>query len=63
MLHRFDTTYFRYDTKDLDDPRIPKFIEAMRCKQIVSFQGEKYTIKCITLTEKRAEILLLEVGE
>lgn len=62
-LWRVNPEYWRYDTNDLNDERIPKFIDAMQRQAVVSFQGEKFLIQHIHLTPARAEVVLREVGE
>lgn len=60
-LWRVNPDYWRYDTNDLNDERIPKFIDAMKRQAVVSFKGEKFIIKHLHLTPTRAEVVLKEV--
>lgn len=60
-LWRVNPDYWRYDTNDLSDERIPKFIEAMKRQAVVMFMGERFVVIHIHLTRARAEVVLVEV--
>lgn len=62
-LWRVNPDYWRYDTDDLNDERIPKFIDAMKRQAVVMFMGERFVIKHLHLTPARAEVVLKEVIE
>lgn len=57
MLEKYDAVYSTY-TSQLDDTRLPLFIEALIKSKPVSFQQKVYIIKCIRMTADETIIVL-----
>lgn len=58
ILARYDDGYATYHTADLNDARIPAFIQALTQAKPVSFQGKVYLIRRILLCEKKTIVVL-----
>lgn len=57
-LTRYDDVYATYQTADLNDARIPAFIQALTQSKPVSFKGKVYLIRRILMCEDQTIIVL-----
>lgn len=58
MLEKYDAVYATYQTADINDARIPAFIQALTQSKPVSFQGKIYLIRRILLCEEKTIVVL-----